>query len=141
MAKNQNKTQPTVSSVHQFIENIDNDQRRADCFELLKMMEDSVGCPPKMWGKTMVGFGTYHYKYKSGREGDFFLSGFSPRKAALTIYIMAGFDAYPNIMEKLGRYKTGQSCLYVKKLDDIDRSALKDLMVKSVEYMRKTYPD
>ena len=92
-----------------------------------------------MWGKSIVGFGKYHYQYESGREGDFFLSGFSPRKQALTIYVMAGFSKFPKLMKKLGKYKTGKSCLYVKKLDDIEESVLTELINQSLKYMRETY--
>ena len=104
-------------------------------------MSKVTGEPPKMWGSSIVGFGTYHYRYESGREGDFMEVGFSPRKAALTLYIMSGFDGAPELMEKLGRYKTGKSCLYVKKLDDVHRPTLKKLVQRSVKYIREKYPD
>ena len=93
-----------------------------------------------MWGSSIVGYGKYHYKYESGREGDFFLTGFSPRKQALTLYIVSGFSINPELMEKLGKYKTGKSCLYVKKLDDVDREVLAQLVKESVAYIRKKYP-
>ena len=92
-----------------------------------------------MWGPSIVGFGNYHYKYESGREGDFFISGFSPRKQNLTIYIMAGFSRYSELMEKLGKYKTGRSCLYIKDLDDIDLKILQKLITESVRYMKKKH--
>jgi hypothetical protein len=104
------------------------------------MMGEITKAKPKMWGSSMVGFGTYHYKYASGREGDWFLTGFSPRKQNLTLYLMAGFGRYDGLMKKLGKYKTGKSCLYVKTLDDIDPSTLKSLIRESVRYMRKLYP-
>ncbi len=106
----------------------------------MKLMSEITGNRAKMWGPSIVGYGKYHYKYESGREGDFFLTGFSPRKQALTIYIISGFSINPKLMEKLGKYKTGKSCLYVKKLDDLDRSVLAQLVKESVAYIRKKYP-
>lgn len=137
----ENKTKATDLSVTDFINNVDNETRRNDCFYILKLMQEITGSEPKMWGTSMVGFGSYHYKYDSGREGDFFRVGFSPRKTALTLYIMAGFSRYDELMEKLGKYKTGKSCLYVKKLADIDMEVLKDLITSSVTYMNKRYPE
>lgn len=135
----QNKTQPTKQKVSEFIGSIEDAGRRADCKELMKLMREITGNRATMWGPSIVGFGTYHYKYASGREGDFFLTGFSPRKQALTIYIISGFKTQAKLMEKLGKFKTGKSCLYVKSLDDIDRTVLKQLLEASVTYMRKTY--
>ena len=106
----------------------------------MKLMRETTGNRATMWGSSIVGFGKYHYKYESGREGDFFLTGFAPRKQALTIYIVNGFKPHANLMEKLGKFKTGKSCLYVKTLDDIDRSVLETLVQASVAYMRKKYP-
>ena len=103
-------------------------------------MSEITEAPPKMWGDSIIGFGTYHYKYASGREGDFFVSGFSPRKTSLTLYIMAGFSMYPEILSKLGKFKHGKSCLYIKKLDDIDRNVLRDLIIESVSHMRLKFP-
>ena len=139
MATNQNKTVPTDQSAEQFIASVENEVKREDSLSLLRMMSDITDCPPVMWGSSLIGFGTYHYKYASGREGDFFLTGFSPRKQALTIYIMPGFSEYEEILALLGKYKTGKSCLYVKKLDDINRDLLKDLITRSVAYMRDNY--
>ena len=139
MATNQNKTVPTEQSAEQFIATVENEVKREDSLSLLRMMSDITDRPPVMWGSSLIGFGTYHYKYASGREGDFFLTGFSPRKQALTIYIMPGFSEYEEILANLGKYKTGKSCLYVKKLDDIDRDLLKDLITRSVAYMRDNY--
>ena len=107
---------------------------------LLTVMQKTTGCGPKRWGPAIIGFGTYHYRYESGREGDWFLTGFSPRKNDLTLYIMAGFDRYDSIMKRLGKYKTGKSCLYIKKLADIDRDALRELIGASVGHIRRTYP-
>lgn len=139
MAKNQNKTVATDQDVREFINSVENDTKRSDSLELLELMAEVSNEPAVMWGSSLIGFGQYHYKYASGREGDFFITGFSPRKQALTIYIMPGFSSYDKIMAKLGKYKTGKSCLYVKKLDDIDRNLLRDLVSQSVDYMRKQY--
>jgi hypothetical protein len=134
------KTKPTVQKVSEFIAGIEDKVKRDDCRELMKLMSEITGNRAKMWGPSIVGYGKYHYKYESGREGDFFLTGFSPRKQALTIYIISGFNIHPELMEKLGKYKTGKSCLYVKKLDDVDRLVLAQLVKESVAYMRETYP-
>lgn len=136
----QNKTQATPQKVSEFIAGIEDKRKRADCRELMKLMRASTGNRAKMWGSSIVGYGKYHYKYASGREGDFFLTGFSPRKQALTVYIISGFKPHPDLMEKLGKYKTGKSCLYVKSLDDIDREVLAQLIEASVAHMRKIYP-
>ncbi len=138
MAKN--KTIPTSRSVVDFLNEVENEQKKKDAFELLALMKDITKEDPILWGPTLVGFGTYHYKYESGREGDFFVAGFSPRKTALTIYIMSGFKKHDSLMGKLGKYKNGKSCLYVKKLDDIDRNVLRELIVESIAYVRKKYP-
>ena len=105
----------------------------------LDVMRHITGWKPQMWGPSLVGFGRYHYKYDSGHEGDSFVTGFSPRKTALTVYIMPGFSAYPELMKKLGRYKTGKSCLYIKKLEDVDRKVLERLIRASVKDMKKRY--
>ena len=135
-----NKTQPTRLKVSEFIAGIEDKRKRADCRELMKLMREITGNRATMWGPSIVGFGKYHYKYASGREGEIFLTGFSPRKQALSIYIISGFKAHAGLMEKLGKFKTGKSCLYVKSLDDIDRAVLKELVTESVAHMRETYP-
>ena len=135
----QNKTQPTPQKPSEFISGIEDKDKRADCRELMKLMSGITGNHAKMWGPSIVGYGKYHYKYESGREGEFFLTGFSPRKQALSIYIISGFEINPKLMEKLGKYKTGKSCLYVKKLDDIDRTVLAQLIEESVAHIRKKY--
>ena len=139
MAKSQNKTVETDASVEEFINAVDNEQKPQDSWELLVLMEKVTGSPAKMWGSSVVGFGQYHYKYESGREGDFFITGFSPRKTARTEYIMPGFDGYEEHQSKLGPYKTGKSCLYLKKHDAIDRKVLEDIVTDSVAVMRKRY--
>lgn len=135
----ENKTKPAKASVTDFINSIEDKQKRADAKKVSAMMRRATGSRAKMWGSSIVGFGEYHYKYDSGREGDFMISGFSPRKQALTIYIMAGFDRFENLMKKLGNYKIGKSCLYVRRLSDIDEKVLQKLIDGSVKYMRKTY--
>ncbi len=133
----ENKTQPTEKSVIDFLNSVENDQRRKDSFEVLKLIEKITGEPAKMWGPSIIGFGTYHYKYATGREGVFLTTGFSPRKTALTLYIMSGFSKYDELMNKLGKYKTGKSCLYVKKLEDLNLEVLTELIETSVDYIKK----
>ena len=107
-----------------------------DCFEILKLMEQVTKETPKMWGSSIVGFGSYHYKGAGGREGDWMLTGFSPRKQNLTLYIMGGFDQHEDLLKKLGKYKTSVGCLYIKKLDDVDRKVLKELVAESLMRMK-----
>ena len=133
-----NKTAPTGESVEAFLSGIEDEQKRRDSFELLRLFAEATGEEPVMWGDSIVGYGTYHYRYASGREGDWFLAGFSPRKNALTLYIMAGFDHYDDLLADLGKFKTGKSCLYVKRLDDVDRAALKTLIAQSAEHVART---
>ncbi len=134
------KTKPNRGDVKKFLNGVDDEKRREDSFEVLRLMRDITGEEPKMWGGSIVGFGSYHYKYESGREGDWFVTGFSPRKTALTLYIMAGFSRFDELMAKLGTYKTGKSCLYIKKLEDVDRDVLRELITESVDYMKRAYP-
>ena len=140
MAKATNKTTPTDASVTRYLEAIDDPARRADCDRLVELMQRVTGEPPVMWGSSIVGFDSYHYVYDSGREGDMCLTGFSSRKSALSIYIMSGFDDRPDLMERLGKFKTGKSCLYVKRLDEIDLDVLEALVRESVAVMRERYP-
>ena len=130
------KTKPTDDDVLAFLNSIEHEQRKKDCLTLLPLFEALTGEPPKLWGKTVVGFGSYHYKYKTGREGDWYATGFSPRKQNLTIYIMPGFDRYDALMSQLGKFKTGVSCLYVKKLADINLDVLNTLVKESTEYIQ-----
>jgi len=104
-------------------------------------MREVTGCEPKMWGPSIVGFGRYHYKYESGREGDWPLTGFSPRKQALTVYIMAGFRRYEELLDRLGKHKTGKSCLYLKRLEDVDLEVLRELVHESVEQVAERYAE
>ncbi|MFQ3229217.1 DUF1801 domain-containing protein [Reinekea sp.] len=138
MAKTENKTKPTDQSVADYIDAIENKTRQSDCKKLIEIMCEESGCEPVMWG-SIVGFGNYHYKYESGREGDFMRTGFANRKAALSVYIMAGFDAYPDLMTKLGKFKTGKSCLYINSLDDVDVDVLRRLIKESLQFMAQTY--
>jgi len=135
------KTVPTEQSVEDFLEAVPMEARRRDGREILEIMQRITGERPVMWGPSIVGFGRYHYKYESGREGDFMLTGFSPRKTALTVYVMPGFGAFGDLMERLGKYKTGRSCLYLKRLGDVDRAVLEEIIRRSVAFMREKYPD
>ena len=139
MAKSQNKTTETEASVDNFLNNVVDKDKKKDCFQVKKWMEEITGEPAKMWGAAIIGFGNYHYKYDSGREGDFMKVGFSPRAQNLTLYIMPGFDRYPELMDKLGKYKTGKSCLYIKRLEDIDTKILQTLIKESFGHMTKKY--
>ena len=131
-----NKTRPTNKSVVEFLNNLDDERKRQDSFTLLKMMEQITAEPPVMWGESIVGFGTYHYKYASGRQGDMPLAGFSPRKQDLTIYITAGFEQYAALLEKLGKHKLGKACLYIKRLEGIDLDVLREIVRMSYDHMR-----
>ncbi len=135
----ENKTQATKESVEQFIDKVADLQKREDAYTVLRLMKEITGEPAVMWGTSVIGFGNYHYKYESGREGDFLIVGFSPRKTALTLYIMPGFGRYDELMKRLGKYKTGKSCLYIKTLADVDMDVLKTLIKESVDYMNKKY--
>ena len=133
------KTKPTRVSAATFVNKIANEQMRKDCRELVVLMRDVTGHPPKMWGPSIVGFDQYQYTYASGREGKSLLTGFSPRKQNLVLYLGPGLENKP-LMARLGRHKAGKGCLYLKRLDDIDRQALRALVAHSVEEMRKRHP-
>jgi hypothetical protein len=130
------KTKPTEQSVQQFLNTVEDEGRRRDCFTIVEMMSAITNAQPRMWGSAIIGFGDRHYKYASGRELDWFLTGFSPRKANLTLYIDGGFDAHTDLMAALGKHKTGKGCLYIKSFDDIDLPTLKTLIERSVEQAR-----
>jgi hypothetical protein len=134
------KTKKTAASVKDFLNRVPDERKRKDSFAILKLMQEVTGAKPAMWGPSIVGFGKYHYKYASGREGDMPLAGFSPRKQALTLYITAGFDGYGELLRKLGKYKTGKVCLYINKLEDVDLATLKEMVRRSVEHMARKYP-
>lgn len=130
------KTKRTGSSVEAFLARIPDPARREDCRALVKLMKQATREEPAMWGAGIVGFGNYHYRYASGREGDWFLAGFSPRKQDLTIYLMAGFEGQEALLAKLGKHRTGKSCLYVRRLADLDPKILKTLVAASVRRLR-----
>jgi hypothetical protein len=133
------KTKVNDASVDDFLNAIEDEQKRADCFAISKLMQQATRAKPKMWGDSIVGFGAYHYVYASGRKGDWPLVGFSPRKGNITLYIMTGFEQNDDLMKKLGRHKTGKSCLYIKSLADVDKGVLKELIAKSVEHMKASH--
>lgn len=126
------KTKVNKASVDKFINNIKDERVREDCRRIVEIMKKATAAEPKMWGSSIVGFGSYHYKYASGREGDWFLVGFSPRKQNLTLYLTYGFEEYDSLLKKLGKYSTGKSCLYIKRLAEVDLKILTELIAKSV---------
>ncbi len=129
------KTKQNDQSVTDFLKAVPDERRRDDSFVILDLMKEITGQEPKMWGDSIIGFGNYHYKYATGREGDWFVTGFSPRKQNLTLYIMSGFDEYDELLKKLGKYKTGKACLYINKLADVEISVIKELIQKSVAHL------
>lgn len=131
------KTQQNDNSVEDFLNSIEKEQKRKDAFELLEIFKEVTGETPKMWGDSIVGFGSYHYKYASGQEGDWMLTAFSPRKANLTVYIMSEFASAENLLKKLGKHKTTRSCLAINKLSDVDTEVLKKIIAQSVKIMRE----
>lgn len=135
------KTKRNKGDVKAFLNSVPDEKKRQDSFEVLELMTEVTGMQPEMWGDSIIGFGSYHYKYASGREGDWMLTGFSPRKQNLTLYIMPGFEKYDQLLSKLGKHSIGKSCLYVKKLEDVDTDVLKELVKQSVEHMQKTNAD
>jgi hypothetical protein len=139
MAKN--KTVATAVKVEDFLKQVPDEDKRKDSYELIDIMKGLLKADPKMWGPTIIGFGSYHYKYASGHEGDAPLAGFSPRKDAFSIYLFPVFDKKDELLGKLGKYKIGKGCLYVKKLADIDRKVLKEMIKASISEVRKQFPD
>ncbi|MGB0907730.1 MAG: DUF1801 domain-containing protein [Maricaulaceae bacterium] len=140
MAKAKNKTVKTEASVADYVAAIEKDDRRADCETLMYMMGEISGCEPKMWGPSIVGFGEYHYKYDSGREGDAMRLGFSSRAQSISIYIMPGYQDFDDELARLGKHKIGKACLYIKRLSDVDEDVLREIMVKGLAIMAETYP-
>lgn len=138
MAKDELKTKPTTASVSAFLGAIEDPERRADCKALARLMRRATGKTPKMWGPSIVGYGSFHYRYASGREGDWMLTGFAPRKRDLTVYVMSGFPRHAALMKKLGTFKTGKSCLYLKRLADVDQGVLEELVRASAEHVART---
>lgn len=138
MAKN--KTTETESSVNDFINAVDNEAKRNDAFQLVKIIQETTGFEPKMWGPSIIGFGSYHYKYDSGHEGDAPLAGFSPRKAATTVYFYLPEENRAELLSKLGKHTSSKACIYIKKLSDIDIEILKKIILLSIEYTQNLYP-
>jgi hypothetical protein len=133
------KTVPTEKKVNDFINATNDPQKIADSFTLIEIMSRLTGKQPKMWGPSIIGFGSYHYKYESGREGDASVTGFSPRKGNLVIYIMPGYQNLDKELSKLGKHTIGKSCLYLKKLDDVNLEILEKIISHGIEYMKKNY--
>lgn len=130
------KTRENEGDVEVFLASVENEKRREDCRAVMDLMRDATGEAPRMWGDGIIGFGRYHYVYDSGREGEWFLTGVSPRKQSLSVYIMAGFDRYEELMAKLGKHETGKSCLYINRLADVDLAVLRELVSASVRHMQ-----
>ncbi|MEM9104892.1 MAG: DUF1801 domain-containing protein [Pseudomonadota bacterium] len=135
------KTRPNEADVGAFLDAVGDVQKRADAEELLGMMGRVTGRTPVMWGTSIIGFGSYRYTNTTGREAEWCATGFSPRKSALTVYIMPGFSGMEPLMKKLGKHKTGRSCLYIKRLSDVDRSVLEEIISKAYQTIRQRYPD
>jgi hypothetical protein len=136
------KTQPNEVDVNDFLNKLIDEKKKNDCYKIIDIMKDISGEEPVMWGSSIIGFGHWHYKYESGREGDWFKMGFSPRKQNITIYINPGYGPFESALEKhgkkLGKYKTGKACLYVNKIEDIDLSVLREMIIMSLDYFSKT---
>lgn len=138
MAKN--KTQETNQNVNEFIDAFTNtDQKKKDSFDLIEIMKEVTGYEPNMWGPSIIGFGAYHYKYASGHEGDAPLLGLSPRKSAISLYIYTGLDEHEYLLENLGKFKKGKSCIYINKLADINRDILENIMKETIKFLKVTY--
>lgn len=135
------KTKENDHSVIEFIENIENTKKREDAYQLLDIFTETTGYPAKMWGTSIIGFGSYHYKYKSGHEGDAPFVGFSPRKAKISLYLATGEPKREELLNQLGKHTTGKACVYVNKLSDIDVTILKSLIDQSVNFLKVTYPN
>ncbi len=133
------KTKASDASVSAFLQSVDGEQKHRDARDILALMKEETGKRPRMWGTSIVGFGSHHYKYQSGREGDWLVTGFSPRKQNLAVYIVPGFSRYSTLMNRLGKYKTGKSCLYLRRLGDVDQKVLRQLVTRSVADMKKLY--
>jgi hypothetical protein len=132
------KTQRNKASVKSFIDSVEDDARRKDCRQVMKIMKDVTGKRPEMWGTNIVGYGSYDYKYASGREGAWFVTGFAPRKQNITLYIMGGFTPHGALMKKLGKHTKGKGCLHIKRLEDVDLDVLRKLIADSVAHVQKT---
>lgn len=135
------KTKETDNSVIDFIESVDHPKKKEDAYRLLDLFAETTGYEAKMWGPSIIGFGSYHYKYATGHEGDAPLVGFSPRKAKISLYLAQGEPEREKALERLGKHKTGKACVYVNKLDDIDLDVLKEMIRQSVDYLKELYPE
>jgi hypothetical protein len=135
------KTKENDSSVIEFIEAVDNPKKREDAYKLLDIFSETTGCEAKMWGPSIIGFGSYHYKYKTGHEGDAPLVGFSPRKAKMSLYFATGDPDREKLLERFGKHTSGKACVYINKVADIDEEVLKKLIQQSVKFLMETYPD
>lgn len=135
------KTKETDNSVIEFIETVESPKKREDAYKLLDIFTETTGYEAKMWGPSIIGFGSYHYKYKSGHEGDAPLVGFSPRKAKISLYFAPGDEKREDLLESFGKHTTGKACVYINKLADIDVDILKALINQSVTFLKETYPD
>ena len=133
----ENKTVPNDSDVMVFLNAVEPEKKRADSLVIRAMMEEITGEKATMWGPRIVGFGSYHYRYETGREGDMPLVAFSPRKQALTLYVLTGFDAQDSLLSKLGKHRTGKGCLYIKRLEDVDMEVLRELVKQSAAHRRE----
>ncbi|NUM44005.1 MAG: DUF1801 domain-containing protein [Anaerolineales bacterium] len=131
------KTQKNDASVEAFLNSVEDEKKRQDSYAILELMKEVTGADPVMWGTSIIGFGNYHYKYASGREGDWMVAGFSPRKQNLTVYLTSGIAQYGELLEKLGKYTTGKGCLYIKKLEHVNLDVLRELVKQSVENLAK----
>ena len=131
------KTKPTASSVESFLKGVADETKRRDALALAALMQKATKAEPKMWGPSIVGFGSYHYKYASGHEGDSCVVGFSPRKDSLTVYLPLGSDRYGDLLAKLGKHKTGKGCLYIKRLSDVDTAVLEEIISSGLEHPKK----
>ncbi|KGR74994.1 DUF1801 domain-containing protein [Ureibacillus manganicus] len=140
MVKYELKTKETDQSVIEFIESVDSLKKREDAYNLLKIFEETSGYEAKMWGPSIIGFGSYHYKYATGHEGDAPLAGFSPRKAKISLYFSPSLPNREELLSRLGKHTTGKSCVYINKLADVDENVLKELIVQDIQYVQKIYP-
>ncbi|WLR42733.1 DUF1801 domain-containing protein [Bacillus carboniphilus] len=134
------KTKENDNNVTEFIDQIEKEKKREDAYQLLTIFEETTGLKAKMWGESIIGFGSYHYKYKTGHEGDAPLVGFSPRKSNFSLYFATGDPNREELLKKLGKHKAGKACVYINKLEDIDIDVLKEFIHQSLEFLRKTYP-
>lgn len=141
MGKAENKTKPTELSPEAFVADVEHPVRKADSERLLEIFAEVTGMSPRMWGPSIIGYGEYHYKYDSGREGDFMMTGFSPRKQNLSIYILPGYSDFSDLLARLGKHKHGKSCLYINKLADVDEAVLRELIAAGLEDLKSKYPD